>query len=132
QSARLLEVRRRDLRVGRDAEGSETFLLALTGANDPLPYRRGRLPRLAAEDLGLLQPVDLDLEVDAVDHRTGQPIRVRGEPAGQAFALTDGVARVPARTGVRRGDELEPAGVRHAPPAANDRDRSLLERAAQR
>jgi hypothetical protein len=92
----------------------------------------GRLGVGGADQLLGGEPVDLDVEVDAVEQRPGQPAGVAVQVIEAAAAGEAAVPQVPAGAGVRRGDQGEAGREADGGHGPRDRDLALLERLAQR
>src|SRR4051812_4003572 len=90
-----------------------------------------RLAGLDAAQLAERDGADVDLEVDAVEQRAGQPEPVALDRAGAAGALADAGAEPAARAGVGGGDEEKGGGEPERAVDAVDGDGALLERLAQ-
>ena len=86
----------------------------------------------APHQLLAVEPRHLDVEVDAVGHRAGEPRPVGLGPPGRADAAADRIAVEAARARVARADQQRPGREARAGHRPGDVDPALLERLAQR
>jgi len=112
--------------------GSLAAPLAGAGGQHPRPHRRGRLGVGRGGELVGGEPLDLDVQVDAVQQRPRQPAGVAVQVVQAASAGEAAVPQVPAGAGVGRGDHREAGREAHAGHGPRDRDVALLERLAER
>jgi hypothetical protein len=73
-----------------------------------------------------------EVQIDAIEQRTGEARPVSMHVGRRALAWTRSVARVPARTRIHGRDECEPRRVRHHGRRSRDHHASVLERLTQR
>ena len=73
----------------------------------------------------------LELEIDAIEQRTGDPAAVPRDLIGRAAAARARMSEIAARTRIHRGDELEHGRELRLPGRARHADLSGLERLAE-
>jgi len=91
--------------------------------------------RLAVGGAGQLvggEPLHLDVEVDTVEQRPGEPAGVAVQVVQAAAAGEPAVPQMPAGAGVGRGDQGEAGREADRGHGPRDRDLALLERLAER
>ena len=89
----------------------EASFLDLTRFNHPLTYLFTWFSSLHRTELGEGNVLKFDLQVDAVEQRTGDFIHITLNLTGRADAMVRGVAIIPTRAGVHGGDQHEGTGV---------------------
>jgi hypothetical protein len=88
----------------------------------------GGLFRSGARDVAIFDRWHFDMEIDAIEERTGNALAITMDLGRAATALAFQVAEVSAGTGVHRGDEHEFGRERHAAGRPRDSDFSVFER----
>src|SRR5579871_1704116 len=89
----------------------EALRLTHTGRSDTLSYGAGVLACLRLQQLLFGETRHFDLDVDAIQQRTGDALLVLLHLSGVAGTLAENVAIVATGTGVHGGDESEVGGV---------------------
>lgn len=110
--------------VADGAVAAETVPLAVAGGLDAGADDGGGLAFCGVGESGDLDGGDLDMEVDAVEERPGEPGHVAPDLIGGGARFRCGFA---IGGGVHGGDEHEARGKRHRPRRPGDRHVAVLE-----
>src|SRR5256885_9760156 len=94
--------------------------LRLAGALHALANRFVAFRARCCKELALARSRHLQLDVDAVRQRTGNPAAIAGDALGRAAAAAVAIAAVPAGTGIHGCDELEARGKLRLARGAGD------------
>ena len=89
----------------------EALFLDLARPFDPGLDRGRRLARFPCRQIAVADRGDLDMDVDPVEERSGDPPLVLADLLGRAAAGAAPVAEVAAGAGIHRRDEHEPGGI---------------------
>jgi hypothetical protein len=106
----------------------ETLALFFAGALDAFANGRGRLFAPGAGNVAVFDGRDFDVEIDAVEERTGNALSVTVDLGRAATAFAFEIPEVAAGARVHRGDEHELGWEGDASRSAGDSDLSVFER----
>ena len=135
----LVEQRALRGRVGAHVRARRECCVALSGLHRPRARHAGRdlaaaLGGRRQDQVGGADRRHLDVQVDAVEQRAGEPRLILAGAARQLAAMAGeaGLARAAAAARVHGGDQHEARRIGDAVVGARDRDLAALERLAQR
>ena len=131
QAAEFVQAVRRDPGVAGDPGAAEALVLERAGRVDPRADRRGALRRFAGIELFEFDGRDLDVQVQPVQQRAGDPGEVAGDRLRRAGAAPRGMPEIAAGARVHRRDEHGGARVADGPADAGDRHGAVFDRLAQ-
>src|SRR5262245_18966537 len=107
---------------------SKPFLLAVSGAADPLANGSRTFLSAFASYVAVFHSRHFDVQVDSIEQRSGDALTVtlHLDWAAAAFALK--IAKITARAGIHCSDEHELGGKRNASRRTGHGDFAVLER----
>ena len=118
-------------RVNECSVVPESGSLTFSSTNDSFSNGSRTLDRRLLRQFTVLNPWYRDLDVDAVQQRTGDPGQVPLNLGRRAQTSPLRIARIPARTGVHRRHEDKRRGKRQRHLGSGDRHALIFERLAQ-
>src|SRR5450759_939245 len=109
----------------------QALLLDVPRGDHPPPHHLRRFSGGSLLELAPGQARNLDLDIYAVEQRSGYARAVPLDISHGADAAALRITQVAARAGVHRCHQAEPGRIGHGHHGANDRDLIVLERTAQ-
>jgi len=129
--AMLLDLARPHSRVAVDLfVGPEARLLPLTGTPNAIADWGGGFFGARAGDVAIFDGWNFDVEIDAVEQRSGNSLAITLDLDRTAAAFAFQIAEVSARAWIHRGHEHELGRKCDAAGGARDRDFAVFERLA--
>ena len=126
------EHRGRDFRIAGDAQPTEPAVLYPSGVGDTRPDLCGGFLLPSARKQVISDRQDLDMQVDPVEQRPGNPIQIPLDSGFRSGTTAGRVSEISTGAGIHRRNQCKPAGIAEPGLCSRKGECPILKRLAER